>query len=75
VTRAEAEARRDQLAEQEPDVTWLIAGGEENGWRVARVGINPNDAATVETTEERPRPPQPDDTRSGHIRRVGGNIA
>lgn len=75
MTRAEAEARRDQLAKEQPEVTWLVAGDDETGWRVVKVGIKPNDPAMVETSEERPRPPQPDDTRSGHIRRVGGNIA
>jgi hypothetical protein len=73
--REEAEARRNELAKQDPDVTWLVAGDDEDGWRVVRVGMKPNDPARVETTEERPRPPQPDDTRSGHVRRVGGNIA
>jgi hypothetical protein len=75
MTREEAEARRAQLVEQNPEVTWLLAGDDDSGWRVVRVGMKPNDPARVETTAERPRPPEPDDTRSGHVRRVGGNIA
>lgn len=75
MTRGEAEARRAELAKQNPGATWLVAGDGNRGWRVVRVGMKPNDPARVETIEERPRPPEPDDTRSGHVRRVGGNIA
>jgi hypothetical protein len=75
VTRAEADARRNQLAQEQPDVTWLVAGDDNTGWRVVRVGIEPADPSRIETTEERPKPPEPDDTRAGHVRRVGGNYA
>jgi hypothetical protein len=74
VTKAEAEAERDLRAAEDPDSTWLVAGDDERGWSVVKVGMKPNDPAAVETTEERPRPPHPADTRSNHQRNVGGNF-
>ena len=64
VTREEAERERARHAEKHPDSTWPIAESEPGIWSVVKVGLEPTDSATGESTQERPKPSYADDPRS-----------
>jgi hypothetical protein len=64
MTREEAERERGRRAEEEPDVTWLVAEREPGLWSVVKVGLRPTDAESDESLEERPKPSYADDPRS-----------
>ena len=75
MNRAEAQRERDRMAEEHPDSTWLTAEQEPGEWSVVKVGLKPAAVDRGEAVESRPRPPQPNDTRSSHSRNVGGEYA
>jgi hypothetical protein len=76
MTRKEAEKERDRLSDEHPEATWLIREETDGTWSVIRVNLAQHQSSQlIPETRAGERPPQPDDTRSGHIRRVGGNIA
>lgn len=59
MTREEAERRRDELAAEEPNVTWTVSEGEA-GWQVVRIGIPPVTGPTATEVAAEPRPATPD---------------
>ena len=61
MTKAEAEKERIRLARQHPKATWLISEEKPGAWSVVKVGLEPADKSRIETTEQRPKPPYPDD--------------
>ena len=75
MTRQDAEAMREDLSESDPGSTYIVAGDDAGGWKVVKIGMAPSESGEVPTTEERPRPPHPDDTRSGHEQRAGSTWA
>lgn len=76
MTREQAEKERARLSKEHPEATWLIRQEQDGTWSVVKANLTQQKQPelTPETRADE-RPPQPDDTRSGHIRRVGGNIA
>jgi hypothetical protein len=76
MTRDQAERERERLSKEHPEATWLTREEADATWSVVRVNLaQPQSNELSPETRADERPPQPDDTRSGHIRRVGGNIA
>jgi hypothetical protein len=47
----------------------------EDGWEVLKVGLSPTESPQGSLTHSKPRPPEPDDPRTNHVRNVGGNYA
>jgi hypothetical protein len=76
IKREEAEKERDRLSREHPEATWFVRQEADGVWSVVKANVAQTPALnpTAETQADE-RPPQPDDTRSGHIRRVGGNFA
>jgi hypothetical protein len=72
--REQAEAERARLAAEHPDATWMVREGED-GWEVLKVGLSPTESPQGSLTHSKPRPPEPDDPRTNHVRNVGGNYA
>jgi hypothetical protein len=76
MTRKEAENERERLSQEHPEATWLVREETDGKWSVLRANIaRQQSSELIPETRADQRPPQPDDTRPGHIRRVGGNIA
>ena len=69
-TREAAEARCREL-ERDSDTTWMAfpAGGK---WQVIGTNLPRQEPPEGSTSESKPRPPQPDDPRSGLGRDVPG---
>jgi hypothetical protein len=67
MTRAEAEDRVRELAEEQPD-HGFFARERDGKWEVVKLpGAGTRRDPTVTSTEARPRP-EPDDTRPSHVR-------
>ena len=69
-TREEAEARCREL-ERESDTTWM-AFPAEGRWQVVGTNLPRRSRPRARPAESKPRPPQPDDPRSGLGRDVPG---
>jgi hypothetical protein len=72
MTREQAEAERKRMAEENPEVTWLVAEQEPGQWAVVKVGLKPPDTPSGELAHARPKPPDADDPRPPMWRDVGG---
>ena len=76
MSREEAELRAADFNREHPDrssARW-IARERDGAWEVARISLPPGmkiDPVT-ETTEAKPKPPQPGDPRPAFERNVGG---
>jgi hypothetical protein len=68
MTKDEAERERGRMAEEHPELTWLVAEQEPGQWAVVKVGLTPADSDIGESTEARPKPPIADDPRSAQVR-------
>lgn len=71
MTRKQAERERDRLAAERPDSTWIVYEAEPGNWGIAKVPLRPQ-TPTGARVESKPKPPEPDDTRSAMQRNIGG---
>ena len=62
MTREEAQAERDRLAEEHPEATWIVSEAAD-GWQVLKVGIPSAGTPTGSFTAAKPKPPEPEDPR------------
>jgi len=44
------------MADEHPELTWLVAEQKPGEWAVVKVGLAPTDAPTASETEERAKP-------------------
>jgi hypothetical protein len=77
VTRDEAEQRAKQLQAEHPEraaVRFVARETADGSWQVARVPIPEQlrQGPLKETVAATPRPPQPDDPRTGNEQRMPG---
>jgi hypothetical protein len=75
VNRDEAERLCIKLAREHPNRgthSWVPREEADGGWSVIRIAFPPpkDPGALAATTEERPKPPAPDDPRRGPLRDV-----
>jgi hypothetical protein len=71
MTRQQAEKERDRLSEEHPEATWLVREGDAGAWEVVSVNLPQSDTTRVEETQERSRPPYPDDPVGSTRRNFG----
>ena len=71
MTREEAESRRDELAREQPGVTW-IAAESDGEWRVVKIGMPPANPPTGSGLDARPGP-DAGDTRPAPEKQVNPN--
>ena len=70
MTKAEAQQRAAELAEQDPDSRYIAREGDD-GWEVVRVpGLSGRTKPANTATEARPRP-EADDPRTSMDRQIG----
>lgn len=69
-TRAEAEAFCRAREEEQPGASWLTWEGEDGRWMAARTNLPRHEDPTGTATAARPKPPEPDDPRSGPMRDI-----
>jgi hypothetical protein len=69
MNREQAQSERDRMADEHPEATWLVAEQEPGDWAIVKVSLaSGDDSMRIESTEERPAPPYPEDPRS-HVGR------
>ena len=78
MTRAEAEERARTLQAEDPERDthrFIARPGADGDWQVVKVEVPPHlrNEKLTPTIEERPRPSQPDDPRTGHEQRLPGS--
>ena len=64
MNQEQAETERERMAVEHPEATWLVAEQQSGDWAVVRVAIPSGYATRIESTEERPKPPHPEDPSS-----------
>ena len=65
MTRDEAERELERRKELRPELTWLVVGSEIAGWKVASVGLKPeNETASREEQVETRQDSPPEDPRT-----------
>jgi hypothetical protein len=69
-TRAEAEAFCRGREAEEADSSWLVFQAEDGRWTAARTDLPRHEDPTGTATAARPKPPEPDDPRSGRMRDI-----
>ena len=72
MTREEAERELERRKQLRPELTWLVVGSEIAGWKVASVGLKPEEGETrQEEVESREGPPPAEDPRTVHDQTTG----
>jgi hypothetical protein len=72
MNREQAQIERDRMADEYPELTWLIAEPKPGEWAVVKVGLTPTDAEGS-ATEERAKPDYAEDPRQVTEVNRGGN--
>jgi hypothetical protein len=73
MNREQAQTERDRMADEHPELTWLVAEQKPGEWAVVKVGRAPTDAPTASETEERAKPDYAPDPRPATEVNRGGN--
>jgi hypothetical protein len=73
MTREEAERELERRKELRPELTWLVVGSEVAGFKVASVGMKPEQGSTrEEEVETKPADSAPaEDPRTVHDQTIG----
>ncbi len=73
MTRAEAEAECERLAEESPEREthrWVPVEQADGAWEVAKIGLAPFDDQLRTEIRADERPPTPDDPRTNGVRDI-----